>query len=139
MNPNSAKALVNGAKRPLKTSKLNPYVMRPARDGVHEVRISPRIDALNAQWQAGRLRVPAPGVRGLHTVAEDKANYVPGTRADARAAAADMLRRYRKTNVLSANMNLVTRLTSINDALTEFAHPVMQYVDDVQQAPALEG
>ena len=110
----SAKALANGAKRPLKTSALNPYAMRPSYGG--EVRISPRIAALDKAKFAGR-----PGASmspsAIHAIAERKANYVTGTKAEARQSAAEMVRRYRKTGNLSA----IQRLTQLNADLTEFA------------------
>lgn len=111
----SAKALANGAKRPLKTSALNPYAMRPSYGG--EVRISPRIAALDKAKFAGR-----PGASmspsAIHAIAERKANYVTGTKAEARQSAAEMVRRYRKTGNLSA----IQRLTQLNADLTEFAY-----------------
>lgn len=76
-----AKALANGAKRPLTTAKTNPFVMR--RTDYGETRISPRTKLV------GRV------------AAESKANYVPGAKAEGRQAAAAMLREHRKTKMLS--------------------------------------
>ena len=119
MNPLSAKALVNGSGRPLTTSKLNPYVMKKLPD-TGEIRVAPRIAALKKVIRRG-----ATFTRTAHANwQEAKANYVPGTHAEgrqhtaeARQAAADMVRRYRKTGYLSA----IARLTNLNARLTEFA------------------
>lgn len=95
MNP-QAKALANGAKRPAKTSKLNPIAIRSTPYG--EFRISPRIAHLKANG------VPAAKASER---AEAMADYVskdsfgmPG-KADARQAAASMARQARKTKLLS--------------------------------------
>jgi hypothetical protein len=100
MTPNKFKGIANAAGRPLKTSKLNPYVMR-ALPATGEVRVSPRIAALKAAGHPGNL--PA--------LAEAKAGYTDP--ADARATAAAMARHYRKTRALSA----LARLTELNDRL----------------------
>ena len=87
MNPDKAKALQNSLKRPVKTSKLNPYAMRWGQEG--EVRVAPRIAALSKA-----------GVKAPWLAAERKAYYA-GDKQDARATAASMLRNFRKTKMLS--------------------------------------
>ncbi len=108
MNPARTKALANGAKRPLTTSKLNPYAMRRIGGGIEETRISPRLSALNKQRAEGKIWLL--GNRDVSALAEAKANYVPGSRAEGRQAAADMLRRYRKTGYLSASLSRLVDL-----------------------------
>jgi hypothetical protein len=118
MNPKS-KALLNSQFRPLKTSKLNPYVMRPTPYG--ETRISPRLSAIRAAAPGADLR----GMASPANLAEAKAHYTSGLpggpkygrQIEARQAAADMVRRYRKTGNLSA----VARLVDLDRKLTEFA------------------
>ena len=92
------KAYQNSLKRPIKTSKLNPYAMRKSYGD--EIRVSPRLDVLAKQARASGVAAKAPQ-HSLRTLAEDKAYYT-SDRQDARATAASMLRGYRKTKLLSA-------------------------------------
>jgi len=93
----AAKALANGAKRPAKTSKLNPIVISSAPGG-EEFRISPRLSHLKANG------VTAAKAAGR---AEAMAGYVsknsfgmPG-KAEARLNAANMARYARTHKMLS--------------------------------------
>lgn len=95
-----AKASQNSFKRPLKTSKLNPYAMRQT--GYDETRISPKIAALKGQFGKTGSGYGQGGM-SLPEIAEAKANYIPRSagKAGTREAAAEMLKRYRKTKMLS--------------------------------------
>jgi len=101
MSP-TLKAHFNSRSRPLKTSAKSPVALR--RTPHDEIRVSPRVSALRAQGM-GRAQAAAK--------AEDVANYVPrstswdglpltrrmrrqGHVSDARGAAADMIRQWRK-------------------------------------------
>lgn len=95
-----AKASQNSFKRPLKTSKLNPYAMRQT--GYDETRISPKIAALKGQFGKTGSGYGQGGM-SLPEIAEAKANYIPRSagKAGTRGAAAEMLKGFRKTKLLS--------------------------------------
>jgi hypothetical protein len=96
MNPDKAKALQNSLKRPVRTSRLNPYVMNKTPHG--EIRVAPR-------------QYPDTLPRVTKAMSEAKAYYATG-KDDARSTAAGMLRNFRKTKSLSR---------SDTAALVEFA------------------
>ena len=102
-------ALLNGSRRPIKTSPANPYAARSTRYG--EVRVSPKIALLKAR---GASHGVAQGM------AESKANYMPKAagKAEIRAGIADMVRRHRATGELSMNIDTERRLTRLNAKLS---------------------
>lgn len=105
-------SLLNGSRRPIKTSPANPYVARSTQ--YDEVRVSPKIALLKAR---GASHGVAQGM------AESKANYMPKAagKAEIRAGIADMVRRHRATGELSAKAE--RRLVQLNARLSRVAKP----------------
>lgn len=105
-------SLLNGSRRPIKTSPANPYVARSTQ--YDEVRVSPKIALLKAR---GASHGAAQGM------AESKANYMPKAagKAEIRAGIADMVRRHRATGELSAKAE--RRLVQLNARLSRVAKP----------------
>lgn len=113
MNPNVAKALANSAKRPLKTSKLNPYTMKKTVEG--DIRVSPRLDAIkrNAVRQGAEADHPIMGRVLRSNIAENKALYATD-KQEARASTAAMVKRFRKTGNLSADLKTIVEFAKMD-------------------------